>query len=65
MSDLYINKYIWDKKIINNFYKCMFELFNMNNLQLYNPICLCFCIYNTKKSHKCIDLKEDIIFVNY
>ena len=38
MSDLYINKYIWDKKLINNLYKSCSELFNMDNLQLYNPL---------------------------
>ena len=67
MSDLYINKYIWDKKLINNFYKSCSDLFNMNNLQLYNPIySLYFHIYNTKNSHKFIDLKKKIfIFINY
>ena len=59
MSDLYINKYIWNKKIINNLYKSCSELFNMNNLQLYNPLySLYFHIYNTKNSHKCIDLER-------
>ena len=59
MSDLYVNKYIWEKKIINNLYKSCSELFNMNNLQLYNPLySLYFHIYNTKNSHKYIDLKR-------
>jgi hypothetical protein len=59
MSDLYINKYIWDKKLINNFYKSCNELFTIDNLQLYNPIySLYFHIYNTKNSHKCIDIKR-------
>ena len=59
MSDLYVNKYIWDKKLINNLYKSCSELFNMSNLQVYNPLySLYFHIYNTKNSHRYIDLKR-------
>ena len=59
MYDLHIFKYIWDKTFIKNFFSSCKDHFNINNLQLYNPIySLYFHIYNTKKSHKCIDIKR-------
>jgi len=59
MSDLYINKYIWDKKKLNIFYKSCKEIFNINVSQIYYPILsLYFHIFNTKQSHKCIDIKR-------
>jgi hypothetical protein len=59
MYDLHIFKYIWDKVFLRSFFKSCKDLFNMNNLQLYNPIySLYFHIYNTKNSHKCIDIKR-------
>ena len=59
MYDLYINKYIWDKKLVNKFYKSCKELFNLECIQFYNPIySLYFHLFNTKKSHKCIDIKR-------
>ena len=59
MSNLYIDKYIYDKKIIKKFYRSCENLFNINNLQIYNPIySLYFHIFNTKYSHKCIDMKR-------
>ena len=38
MSDLYIQKYIWNKKLSNIFLKSCKELFNLENIQFYNPI---------------------------
>ena len=59
MSNLYIQKYIWNKKISNIFLKSCKELLNLENIQFYNPIySLYFHIFNTKKSHKCIDIKR-------
>ena len=59
MLDLYIDKYIWDKKIINKFYKSCVDLFDLKCVQFYNPIySLYFHLFNTKKSHKCIDIKR-------
>ena len=62
MSDLYINKYIWDKKLINNLYKSCSGLFNMNNLH-YNFHSLYFHIYNTK-NHTNVLTKNTNIFIN-
>jgi len=59
MFNLYIFKYIWDKILIKNFFSSCSKFLNINNLQLYNPIySLYFHIYNTKYSHKCIDIKR-------
>jgi len=59
MNDLHITKYIWDKVFMKNLFKSCKHFFNMNDLQIYNPIfSLYFHIFNTKNSHKCIDIKR-------
>ena len=59
MYDLHIFKYIWDKTLIKNLFNSCKQFFNIDNIQLYNPIySLYFHIYNTKYSHKCIDIKR-------
>ena len=59
MYDLHIFKYIWDKVLLKNLFKSCKNLLNIDNIQIYNPIfSLYFHIFNTKNSHKCIDIKR-------
>ena len=48
MYDLHIFKYIWDKTLIKNLFNSCKKFFNIDHIQLYNPIfSLYFHIYNT------------------
>ena len=59
MYNIHIFKYIWDKVLLKNFFKSCKNILNIDHIQIYNPIySLYFHIFNTKYSHKCIDIKR-------
>ena len=64
MSNLYIDKYIYDKKTIKKFYRYFeISLFNINNLQIYNPIySLYFHIFNTKYAVSMYRYEKKILY---
>ncbi len=54
-----INYYKWNKKDYQTLKKSTYDNLKINNIQLYQPyFSLYFHIYNTKNSHKYIDLKR-------
>lgn len=54
-----INYYKWNKKDYQTLKKSTYDTLKINNIQLYQPyFSLYFHIYNTKNSHKYIDLKR-------
>tara|TARA_Y100000389_G_C17443742_1_gene510277 strand:+ start:110 stop:1645 length:1536 start_codon:yes stop_codon:yes gene_type:complete len=54
-----INFHKWNKKDSNNFLKSCNNILDIKQSQFYQPyFSLYFHLHNTKKSHKCIDLKR-------
>ena len=57
--DINIQYHKWNKKQMNILSKSCYEILNIKEIQFYQPyFSLYFHIYNTKKSHKMIDLQR-------